>query len=376
MAIRAKPSTDTTFTLYDLVDPGGGYVTTGATVTLALVNSAGTTVDSGAATSGGTNDWSAVLTTPSAEGLYTLLATIAYDGATNEQAETVDVRSFLNQGGTTLRDLRRSLARDLGDLKLATATVATATGSTFTDAARLRLSSNQYAGAHALCAVGATGNLGADNARYVSGSDGAGTLSFTPAFTAGFGAGDVLELHSLRGDGWPVDEKHGAINDALRLAAGMGGARLSASLTASFDYDTPTVTVPSAFRKVDKVEYQDDAGEWRRIARARRQGSPGWYAPGDGTLQILGHARSDMDGQTVRLWGFGKHDDLTDDEDATLVLPEWVKWQAGYTLLMAGTAQRDPSRAAMIPDFRQNAALWRRGAVVVQPSDCAVVRHV
>lgn len=375
MAIRAEPSTNTTFTVYDLVEPGEGYVTTGATVTLSLQNSAGTTVDSDTATSGGTNDWSATLTTPAAEGLYTLLATIVVDGVTSKQEQTVDVRAFLNRGGTTLRDLRRSLARDLGDLLIATATAA-GTTSTFTDTARLRLSAAQYKGMQAYCSLGAAANLGADNARYVSGSDGAGTLTFTPVWNAAFAAGDVLELHNLRGDGWPVEEKHGAINDALRLAAGMGGARLSAQLTTTFDQDTPTITVPSAFRKVDKVEFLDDASEWRRIDRAKRQNAPGWYAPGDGTLQILGDARSSMDGQTVRLWGFGKHDDLTDDEDATLVLPEYVVARAGYRLLLAGVAIRDEKRQAMIPDYRAEMAKWSRAAVIVQPTDSAIVRHV
>jgi len=374
MALRAIPGESKVFTLYDLVNPGAGYITTGATITFDLLDSAGTVQATGAGSSGSTNDWSATLTIPATEGRYTLRVTIVYGGVTRYQEETVDVRAFLNQGGTTLRDLRRIVSRALGDLIVATATAATGT-TTFADANNLRRSGTQYKGGQGYVAIGAAVNLGADNARYISGSDGSGTLTFSPAFNAGFGAGDVLEVHNDNGNGWPVQEKHGAINDALRLAAGMGGTRLSATLTTAFDQDSPTITVPSAFQRISVVEWQGDDDEWHRVMRAKRAGSPGWFTRGDGTVEVQGRDRYSMNGQTVRLYGFGRHDDLTDDEDATLVLPEFVKYQAGHQLIMAGD-QRSQERRWMEPNFRAGAAYWRRAAVIVAPPDTAVVRHV
>ena len=41
--------------------------------------------------------------------------------------------------------------------------------------------------------------------------------------------------------------------------------------------------MPSAFRRVSVVEWQDDDDDWHRIRRAKRPGMAGWSTRGDGT---------------------------------------------------------------------------------------------
>lgn len=94
MAFQCFVGETLTLTAQDLLDTRTGLpVTSGATVTHAVYDKAGTLVDSVAGTANG-DDWSGSLDAPAVAGKYTVKTTAVYNGATAKRRTELEVEDF------------------------------------------------------------------------------------------------------------------------------------------------------------------------------------------------------------------------------------------------------------------------------------------
>jgi hypothetical protein len=253
---------------------------------------------------------------------------------------------------TTRLELRRRIARRLGDLRVFVATAdGDAGGTTFTDADNVV--GENYAGREVRFTGGTSANLGA--VRYVNSSDRtSGTLTFSRALPAQTQEGDECEAMNFRGTGWRFDEVHDAINAALGNAGPAAGPTVAVPLTDAFDAETGTLVVPAELAFVHGVEWQDAYDYWHPVGRAGVRGTDGYrLLRGQGLVELYGGSRTAADGYAVRLVGRTAPLPLEDDADETDVDAGWLVAAACYELVWAaltrsggqGTVERERALA-------------------------------
>jgi hypothetical protein len=259
----------------------------------------------------------------------------------------------------TLRDLRRDISDRLGDLLIITAT-ADGSDSTFTD--QSNLIGENYAGRQ-LYIADAEDDANVGLTRFVdSFTLTSRTITFSPALPGEIHEGDEAELHNTRGVGWRVEEKHRAINRAIRSSGAM--VPKVVQLTTAFSQTTETITIPSQLKLVNQVEWEDTDGYWRSVTRAAGWGRGGWWILPGGTLSVTGSFAWDMDGYPVRLSGYGDPDELVDDAAETEVDAEYVIAQTTVELLKAQLVRNPtPERERMFVDAREEARALRPKAI-------------
>jgi hypothetical protein len=305
--------------------PGTGAATSAVTATFALYDEDETAiVTSESGSHAGSGVWSATLTIPSTNGSYTLLTTIAHASIeTYYTRQQVLVGPALNRGGVTRAQLRYDVARKLGDV-LRTKCTTGASTTIFTDTENLYEPDDYFIGREFVLVVGHASNVGLRR-RVTDSDESSSNVTVHLALPQNFAAGDVADLYDTNEIGVRLDDLNGAINDAIQEAAKLGGQRLSATLTATFDRDDPLLDIPSQFLWLTGVEYQDEVDVWRRIDRAPGFRGGGWTVRQDGrTVEIGGADRDRADARPVRIFGLGRHDPLGSDEDATLVDHAWL----------------------------------------------------
>jgi hypothetical protein len=83
------------FIAKDLTHTSDGPVTTGATVTVTVLDAAGAVIDTGTATTGGSgDDWYVDLAAPDTPGVYDVKITAVKSGATWKSKDTFRVDAF------------------------------------------------------------------------------------------------------------------------------------------------------------------------------------------------------------------------------------------------------------------------------------------
>jgi hypothetical protein len=259
----------------------------------------------------------------------------------------------------TLRDLRRDVSDRLGDLVILTAT-ADGSDSTFTD--RANLVGENYAGRQLLVAeAGNAENVGLT--RYVASfNTSERTVTFDPALPAETQEGDEAELHNARGVGWKVEEKHRAINRALRTSGAL--VPVVARISTAFDYAVGTIRVPDHLSVVNAVEWEDADGYWRPVRFSGAPAGSGWRMLPGKTVSITGSWDRAMDGRTVRLSGYGEPQELADDAAETAVDAEYLVAQVTVELLKAQLVRNPtPERERMFVDAREEARALRPKAI-------------
>jgi hypothetical protein len=224
---------------------------------------------------------------------------------------------------TTLGELRRSVAQLLGDLIEVTATI-NGTTATLTDVIRLgtQIESPKHGD------IIFTSGLNAGAIRRITDADlGTGTVAFELLDNQVL-AGDTAEIHNLRAKGWPVYEKHNAINQALNAAWPAYKEPYTVELADLFDLNDPVLSVPSGMTHVAGVQYQTSDGDWIDL--------PSIYWNLDrylGEVTVSGRSfLSTMDGLAIRLVGGKRPEPLTVDSDTTTVRPDYVMYQAAAFL--------------------------------------------
>lgn len=245
--------------------------------------------------------------------------------------------------GTTLQTLRRGVGGLTGDLDILTATDAGST-STFVDALNLAVENNSFAGRLGYFSGGTAGNL-YRTVRIESNTKGTTQLTFTPTVPSSTATGDTLELYNRDGQGPTVGEIHNAINRCIAFVA---ESVLTEVLDTAdtFDVDAPTLDVPSTWRRVIAVEYQDDLDDWHAIPPADLLADPV-----NRTMRIDHWPRVLADTRQVRLRGYTIAGALAADTDSTAVDAEWLIWEAAsQVLLFLATKEKVAERRAA--DYR------------------------
>ena len=139
----------------------------------------------------------------------------------------------------TRGELRRSVAQLLGDLIEVTATD-NGTTATFTDI--VRLGTQIESPKHGDIVFTSGGNAG--EIRRITNADLAtGTIEFDLLPNQVL-AGDTAEIHNINAKGWPVYEKHNAIDQAQQAAWPAYKEPITVPLTDLFSLTEPVLSVP------------------------------------------------------------------------------------------------------------------------------------
>jgi hypothetical protein len=246
--------------------------------------------------------------------------------------------------GTSLRTLRRAIGRHLSDLTVLTATSA-GLDTKLIDARNLTAGDDIWRGNDLYFVNGTAGNIG-ELRRSIASNRSERSISWSDALPAATAEGDVCEVWNKRSIGWSPLDVNAAINDVITIKADTTlNVPTFATAAAIFDRDTPQVTVPTTLDRIYAVEYEDDDGLWHTIPRASSAGGYGYHVNlGQGTITLTGHDQLyHADEHSIRFRGYGNLSELTDDDDETELLAEWIVYEAVAALLWQGI-ERDRNR--------------------------------
>jgi hypothetical protein len=129
----------------------------------------------------------------------------------------------------------------------------------------------------------------------------------------------------------------------------------------AFDMDTPEVTVPAALIEVYAVEWEDTDGIWHKVDRSDKWGHYGWSAdPAAGEIRIQGLPARNADGNTIRLYGYGRQATLSADTDTCALDAGWMVARCCYRLMRSGL-DRDRASARRSSSTKRNPRSSRGG---------------
>jgi hypothetical protein len=354
VSIQLRPGQVITQCALGLHEGGEGPIeeADGATVSFRFVDMADAT--SGSVVPGvydSAGQYCADLTAPTEFGRYRLEVATTLSGRTTYAHRDVTV-GVAYKGGTTVADLRRSIAMKLRDWVGITATQTSAGMSTFTDEDNLWQEAYALASSQVVLIDAHPDNVGA--VRRVTGNDGAGTITLARDLPQPIALGDTADLVNIAGRGFTVSRYTEAVKEALRDAARDVRIPIEVDIPTAFDMDDPYVTLPYGMTEVYAIEYNDGYDSWGiGPARTRSAASAGWFAEGGGRVRVEGFGRLASDGYTIRAYGYGPHPDVYADDDIVAIDPEWVVATAASRLASLRTESRE---------WSQWAALWTQEA--------------
>jgi hypothetical protein len=287
-------------------------------------------------------------------------------------AQTFDVDQAATQSGPvaiigglslTRRTLRRRIAGRMGDLVMMTATAASASTSTFVDALTVNIIAENLDGR--MIVVGTGANAG-HVARIQSKDNATSTITFTPPATTTFAQGDEIEVLNAHSRGFLVDEYNRAINDAIDDAWPRFKLDYTYALPSDFDYTNPSITVPDEMAYVYEVQWQNSDDNWIALRKGKWYG---WRAnPALGTITVLSDPAPMINGRAVRLFGYGRHPELSADADLCAVPAEWLVARACYHLSLGGIDKENAKANAVLTFAREADMLFRRIVTPPHPS--------
>lgn len=248
--------------------------------------------------------------------------------------------------GTSLRTLRRAVGRHLSDLTVLTATAAGST-TKMIDNRRLTAGDDIWRGCDLYFVDGTAANIG-EVRRSIASNRSDHSITWSVELDEATAEGDVVEVWNQRSIGWNPLDVNDAINDVITLKTDPTfNVPTFATAAATFDPDSPTVTIPTTLNRIYAVEYQDpDDDAWIAIPRASGPGGYGYHVNlGQGTVTITGaDITYRAEDQAVRFRGYGILPALEDDDDETEINnAEWIVYEAVAALLWQGI-DRDRNR--------------------------------
>ncbi len=246
---------------------------------------------------------------------------------------------------TTRKVLRRKVGKRIPGEQLLVLTATGGDTTSFRDSETLQGPNDAYKGSDLYFVTG----VNAGKQRRIQSSSLATTqLNWATAVTAVV-AGNEAELWNLRGMGVNALHVNDAINDAINSLAKNVWIPTSATVTAAFDEDAPTIAIPAALtRGFYGLDWQDttNTGLWYEIDGGGEFPRPGWwYDAANHVIQIDGYWRNLADRSTVRINGYGGTAELTADTDATPIDSEALVTEAVSNLLVAHSSRN--------PDFER-----------------------
>jgi hypothetical protein len=272
----------------------------------------------------------------------------------------------------TLAQLRRRLARELGDYTAITCT-ANGTTTTLIDTQRVNSATQDMKGRIIVSTNGT--NTGLQRV-VTSFTDSTGTLGFS-ALTAATAPNDTFDVFNKRGKGFAPSDYDAAINDAINDAFPLCLIEQVATITPAFDADAGgELTVPASFVYVHTVEYQDEDGYWHNLPRSSRHAGYGWTADAAaGELRILGAPGRSIDGFTVRLTGYGRQGTLSSDSDTCAIPAEWLIYKAAAALCLSAI-DKDPTYGPKVSVYEGRANGLRTRIRTLRKSGSELVRAI
>lgn len=228
----------------------------------------------------------------------------------------------------TRKDVRRDVAKALGDLMVLTSTRNSTSNVVFMDEVNLTGEVGAYDGRQVLFTGGQAANLGLE--RYVGfSSSSQRSLGFNIALPVDVIIGDECELINTRGTGFRFQDVHDAINQSIRT---ISDRFLEPAATEESVYTYGSgIILPSEFQTVENVQWQDpcDSSFWRTLPKAPRANGLGWWVDRPSRMvMVTGQLRNFYPCQdttrTVRVWGLQEPVELYDDRDTTSVSYDWL----------------------------------------------------
>lgn len=243
--------------------------------------------------------------------------------------------------GSSLRELRRAVGRQVRDLTVLT-TTADGADTYLIDNRNIVAGDDLWKGRDLYFVDGTAENLG-EIRRSIGSSRSEHKISWSVALPAITHTGDEVEVWNKRSLGWHPFEVNAAINDTILTADTTFNVPTYAVLADLFSEDSPTLTVPATLTRVFAVEWQDVDLNWHTVDRAHQPDAYGYYVnQGMGTISINGgDQRYAMNGATIRLRGYGTLNTLESDMDTTELHFNYVMLQAAAYLFFNGV-DRNP----------------------------------
>lgn len=268
--------------------------------------------------------------------------------------------------GTARYLLRRTISRKLGNYVPLTATANSGNATTFVDNLHLRNPDNAFVGRQLYFYSGTVANIALS--RFITASTQSTTLVTFPAVTSNIALDDVAEIHNVRGSGWTVEEIHDEIDTVLRWASTSVPNYDREDIATAFDQDAPTLTIPSSFTGIYRVDWLDGDGLYHEIPAASEATDPGWWLNrGEREIIINGVFRTYADTYTVRMYGRKEYAALSTDASVTPCNEEWLVLQVCANLMASGAERvSDGTRSQWALQYQKQAD-QRRDLLVGPP---------
>lgn len=229
--------------------------------------------------------------------------------------------------GTTRRDIRRAVARMMGDYFEATDASGGQT-SQFHDPYALARESSFFKGMQILFSN--TGSPHYGKVATVTASDGVGrVIYFEPPLETPTLPGETIELYNFRGRGTTIAQYNATINAAISAARQQHAlVPYREELTTPFMRTSPYIDIPQAFVSFSGVETVDRSGYRQHL-------KPGEYTVDrfSRSIEVRGRARDRLHGLTMTVRGYVMPALLDDDDDRTSIDLEWLYSEAKAQLL-------------------------------------------
>lgn len=247
---------------------------------------------------------------------------------------------------TTLSEIRRQSAQRIRDIVKLTATDG-GSMDTLVDELNLLESTGGYVACWGIVVDGHADNVGRQFR--VTASSASGTsISFQPALPQPIAEGDLIDLHNLMGKGFKPQDY---LDTAIAVVAESYPDFMVPiqDEPGAFDGDTGRIACDETLFWVYDVQYEADDDSWVSVPPAR------WEADlAEHEIVIRGNRwRDQLDGETIRLRGYGPHPEVAVFDDEVLIFSRYV---------VAMTAARLARRRTGNAEWQQAAGVWEKEA--------------
>lgn len=232
-----------------------------------------------------------------------------------------------------LAELRRMLARRQNDYIRVVAT-ADSSERQVIDAMNFVEDTDHFRGAEIICVTGNRNNVG-QRRKIINSRYDAYQIELLSPFPSKILAGDTFDLFRVGRSGNSIAIYDAAINDAIRMAWPANREKLAATIGTYARLDQG-IAIPTIFTHVYDVHaYIDDGYGWVQVPPTNHRNGRGWFVNrGDRTLGVAGGLEWVVDEKAIRLYGYGRPEELVQDTDSTSTDAEWILEMAAGELLI------------------------------------------
>lgn len=290
--------------------------------------------------------WYTAVFTPTSVGDWLYYHVYDADNDWSEDVEVVsaaasDTIPALATGFTQLGDIRSAVARICDDWLEIEATEASSDTTIWIDSTNLYENDEHFRGSE-LLVHGSIINGGL-RARVISSSRGTFSISLGSGLSGPPQSGDIGWLFNIGGEGEPIRSYDAVINDAIKSLGRSAYALISRDLADVWDRTVSWADIPTDFRGVYAVYYDDVNGNIVQVP------SQAWDIDVVRRKITIDPSIGDIaNGYTVHLSGRGAVDRLSLDSDATGVDFDWLVKESAAQILLRKRDQLMVNRGGMM----------------------------